>query len=81
LFTAMLQDPQKIILFMDPHRELLGEAFRHYEGVAFVETESELSGQLERIRAGACERKAAVQEPGGCASAAEVVAGLLDGRA
>ncbi len=50
LFTASLQCPEKPIISLDFHRELLGDYYRDFEGVEYVDSEEDLIKLLEKIR-------------------------------
>jgi len=50
LFTASLQCPEKTILSIDLKREFLGDAYKNFEGIEYVDSEKKLIGALEMIK-------------------------------
>lgn len=49
LFAASLQYPQKPILSLDFHQELLGDTYKDLEGIEYVDTKERLIDILEKI--------------------------------
>ncbi len=52
LFTASMQCPEKAILSLDLHQELMGDLYRDFEGVEYVESREHLVGVLGALRDG-----------------------------
>jgi len=50
LFTASLQCPEKIILSIDLKHEFLGDSYKGFEGIEYIDNEEKLIGALEMIR-------------------------------
>jgi len=50
LFTASLQCPQKPIISLDFHHELLGDVYKNFEGVEYINSEKNFINILESIR-------------------------------
>ena len=50
IFTALLGCPEKIILLVNLQKEFLGDNYRDFEGVEYIDTEEKLIKTLESIR-------------------------------
>jgi len=50
LFTASLQCPQKPILSLDFEKELLGDYYKNFEGIEYIDNEKDFLRILELIR-------------------------------
>ena len=50
LFTATLQCPEKPIISLDFHQEVLGDFYKNFEGIEYINTEKKLTDTLEKIR-------------------------------
>lgn len=50
LFTASLQCPEKPILSLDFHQELLGDYYKNFEGIEYVDNKEKFINILESIR-------------------------------
>jgi hypothetical protein len=50
LFTTFLQCPEKTILSIDLKRELLGDSYKDFEGIEYIDNEEKLISALELIR-------------------------------
>lgn len=50
LFTASLQSPGKPIISLDFHQELLGDVYKDFEGIEYIDTKEKFINILETIR-------------------------------
>ncbi len=50
LFTASLQCPEKPIISLDFHQELLGDYYQDFEGIEYIDSKEKLINVLESIR-------------------------------
>lgn len=50
LFTASLQCPEKIILFLDLKHEFLGDSYKDFNGIKYIDNEKEFIDVLNLIR-------------------------------
>jgi len=50
LFTASWQSPEKIILSLDLNQEFLGDSYKDFDGIEYVDNEEKLIGVLNLIR-------------------------------
>lgn len=62
LFTASLQSPDKIILSLDFGHQLLGDIYRDFEGIEYVDSEQKFKDVLVSIGAGSY-RKSEIKKP------------------
>jgi len=49
LFTASLRCPEKPIISLDFHREIIGDFYKDHEGIEYIDTKEKLVNLLEKI--------------------------------
>lgn len=57
LFTAFLQCPEKIILSLDFNHELLGDSYRDFKEIEYIDTEQQFVAVIEQIRDGRYQKR------------------------
>ena len=73
LFTASLQAPEKIILYLDMNHELLGEAYKDFDGIEYIDKEKKLIQLLDSIKNGTYQKKQGSARKTDFAGAAELL--------
>lgn len=73
LFTAQKQHPEKIIISLNLNNEFLGDSYKNFEGIEYIDSEEKLIRALELIRSGAYQKKASVAPTFDFADASELV--------
>jgi len=57
LFTASMQCPEKIIISLNLNNELLGDSYKDFEGIDYIDTEEKLIRALDLIENGDYQKK------------------------
>jgi len=57
LYTALLQCPRKIILSLDLEKELLGDSYKDFEEIEYIDNQKNLEETLKLIRSGKYNKK------------------------
>lgn len=57
LFTASRQSPEKIVLSLNLCNEFLGDSYKDFEGIEYVDSEERLARMLDAIRSGTYRKK------------------------
>ena len=79
LFTASLQCPEKPIISLDFHHELLGDYYKDFEGIEYIDNKEKLINVLELIRDNKYQKKSKAKlEPEGFSSAVDLLEYLLN---
>ena len=61
LFTASLRYPEKTIISLDFHQELLGDAYKNFDGVEYIKSKEKLCKVLQLIRDNKFHKKSKIQ--------------------
>lgn len=73
LFTASLQSPEKIILYLDMNHELLGDSYKDFDGVEYIDKEERLIEVLDFIERGTYQKQSSRAQRFDFANAAELI--------
>ena len=80
LFTAQKQYPHKIILSLNINHEFLGDSYKDFEGIDYIDTEEKFISVLDSIREGTYRKKQALSLSFDFASAKELIDYLYEKR-
>ncbi len=73
LFTASKQHPDKIILSLNLDKEFLGDSYKEFEGIEYIDTEEKFIRILDAIREGRYEKKESSSSAFDFSDAAELI--------
>lgn len=80
LFTASLQSPEKIILYIDTNREFLGGAYKNFPGIEYISSEEKLAEVLDSVRKATYQRKQSFAATADFPDASELISYIYDKR-
>lgn len=80
LMTAMYQDPNKIIIYLDLHNEFLGDEFKMYPVINTVEDMKQLKSLLLDIKNHQYKQKSLLSSNDKHKSAVEILSDIIKGR-
>ena len=57
LFTASKQSPEKIVVSLNLYNELLGDSYKDFEGIEYVDSRERLASMIDAVRSGTYRKK------------------------
>jgi len=77
LFTASKQNPEKIVVFLHLNNEFLGDSYKDFPGIEYIETEERFKQVLDGLRKGTYEKQQHSAEPFDFENASDLVDGII----
>jgi len=80
LFTASLQYPEKVILYLDLNQEFLGGAYKNFNGIEYIDNEDDFIHKLKLIKEGKYKKEIINNQKLDFSDASEMLEVILNGR-